>query len=185
MRVIAGSAKGRKLKTVPGPDVRPITDRVKESLFNILGPDIVGASFWDMFGGTGSVGIEARSRGAAFVRFVDRNRAAIKTIRGNLKTTELDGDAVEVLQGDVLSVVKNIPDREFDYIYIAPPQYQEIWLQALKEVDTRPGWMSEDAWVVVQIHPVEFKEIQLEKLVEIDRRKYGSTMLIFYERILE
>ncbi len=182
MRVIAGSAKGKKLKRVPGPGVRPITDRVKESLFNILGPDIVGATFWDMFGGTGSVGIEARSRGAAFVRFVDRNRQAIKTIRTNLKSTGLGGDKVEVLQGDVLTIVKQIPDRPFDYLYIAPPQYKELWLAALREIDARPGWMSGDAWVVVQIHPVEFEEIQLDNLVEIDRRKYGSTMLIFYER---
>ena len=185
MRVIAGSAKGKKIKTVPGPGVRPITDRVKESLFNILGPDIVDATLWDMFGGTGSVGIEARSRGAAFVRFVDRNRQAVKTIRANLKSTGLGGDEVEVLQGDVLAMVKQVPDRAFDYIYIAPPQYQGLWLATLREVDARPAWMSRDAWVVVQIHPVEFEDIQLENLVEIDRRKYGSTMLLFYERVIE
>ncbi len=183
MRVIAGKAKGKKLKTVPGPGVRPITDRVKEFLYNIIGPDIMDAAFWDMFGGTGSVGIEALSRGAAFVRFVDRNRQAVRTIHANLKTTGLDRNA-EVIQGDVLALVKKTPDRAFDYIYIAPPQYQELWKNALKEVDARPDWMSADAWVVVQIHPVEFDDIPCVNLTEFDRRKYGSTLLIFFERNL-
>ena len=89
LRVISGTARGRRLKTVPGDTTRPITDRVKESLFNILGPDIQGSVVLDLFAGTGAVGIEALSRGAEFVRFVDRNRLPIKIVRENLKTTEL------------------------------------------------------------------------------------------------
>ena len=77
LRVIAGKAKGRKLKTVDGDTTRPITDRVKESLFNILGGDVIDSNWWDLFGGTGAVGIEALSRGASFVRFSDMNRAPI------------------------------------------------------------------------------------------------------------
>jgi len=89
MRVIAGKAKSRKLRSVPGDVVRPITDRVKESLFNILGDTIVDALFLDLFAGTGSVGIEALSRGARRAVFVERSRRAIETIKENLKITGL------------------------------------------------------------------------------------------------
>jgi 16S rRNA (guanine(966)-N(2))-methyltransferase RsmD len=82
--VIAGTAKGRKLKMVPGDSTRPIMDRAKEALFNILGARVRGCSFLDLFAGTGSVGIEALSRGAERVLFVDNNRLAIRTIRENL-----------------------------------------------------------------------------------------------------
>ena len=81
LRVIGGTARGRRLRSVPGDTTRPITDRTKESLFNIIGGDINGASLLDLFGGTGSVGIEALSRGASFVRFIEKAPAAAKTIR--------------------------------------------------------------------------------------------------------
>ena len=83
LRIIAGTAKGRKLKSVPGDTTRPITDRVKEALFNILAGDVIDSVWWDMFGGTGAVGIEALSRGAAFVRFTDLNRMPVDTIKAN------------------------------------------------------------------------------------------------------
>ncbi|HNS38872.1 MAG TPA: RsmD family RNA methyltransferase, partial [Promineifilum sp.] len=87
-RVISGKAKGRRLKLVPGDTTRPIMDRVKESLFNILG-DIQGTRWLDLYAGTGQVGIEALSRGAAAVVFIDKARAAIQTIRDNLNHTQL------------------------------------------------------------------------------------------------
>ena len=85
LRVITGKAKGRKLKAVPGDTTRPITDRVKESLFNIIAGDVVESNWWDVFAGTGAVGIEALSRGASSVRFSDANRAPIETIRSNVE----------------------------------------------------------------------------------------------------
>jgi hypothetical protein len=89
MRVISGTAKGRTLKAAPGEGTRPITDRVKESLFNILGADIRDARFLDLFAGTGGVGIEALSRGAKEAVFVEQGRAALETIRANLALTKL------------------------------------------------------------------------------------------------
>ena len=80
LRVISGKAKGRKLKSVPGETTRPVTDRVKEALFNILAGDVTDSRWWDLFAGTGAIGIEALSRGASFVRFTDLNRAPIETI---------------------------------------------------------------------------------------------------------
>jgi 16S rRNA (guanine966-N2)-methyltransferase len=181
MRVISGKAKGRKLASVPGDSTRPITDRVKESLFNILGADIRQATFLDLFAGTGSVGIEALSRDAKFVLFIDRNRKAVKTVHANLALTQLAQQA-QVLQDDAFSYLEGPQTQQFDYIYIAPPQYKGLWLRALKALDAQPEWLSPDAWVIVQIHPRELTEFNLEFLIEFDRRTYGSTVLLFFER---
>jgi 16S rRNA (guanine(966)-N(2))-methyltransferase RsmD len=179
IRVIAGSAKGKKLILVPGDSTRPITDRVKESLFGILGPDIQGALFLDLFAGTGSVGIEALSRGAKFARFVDRNRRAIHTITKNLKSTKTE-ERGEVLGLDAFTYLKRLPDVSFDYVYIAPPQYKNFWKRALEGVDSCPDWLTEDAWVIVQIDPLEYEPKELQNLIEFDRRRYGNTLLVFY-----
>jgi 16S rRNA (guanine(966)-N(2))-methyltransferase RsmD len=171
---------------VPGETTRPITDRVREALFNIISTDIQDASMLDLFAGTGSVGIEALSRGAAYVCFVDLNRQPIAIIRENLKITGLENGA-EVLHTDSFSFLERSPHHRFDYVYIAPPQYKELWKKALYSLDMRPDWLSDDAWVIVQIHPIEYEaiglELQIQNLVEFDQRRYGSTLLVFYERI--
>lgn len=181
LRVIAGSAGGRKLRSVPGDTTRPITDRTKEALFNILGADIQGANLLDLFAGTGSVGIEALSRGAAFVRFVDINSNAINTIKINLQLTQLSSQA-DVQRRDAFHLLSSPPDVVFDYVYIAPPQYKEIWHRCLRELDANPVWLAADAWVIVQIHPREYQSLKLSHLEEFDRRRYGSTLLVFYQR---
>ena len=181
LRVISGSARGRRLQSVPGDSTRPITDRTKESLFNILGADIYGASLLDLFGGTGAVGIEALSRGAAYVRFIDLNRQAVQTIRANLQITQL-GEKAAVLRMDAFQYLQRTPDRHFDYVYIAPPQYKDMWVKAMQLLDDHTGWLDPDAWIIVQIHPVEYHPLELLNFSEFDRRKYGSTLLIFYER---
>ena len=179
LRVISGTAKGRKLRPVPGETTRPVTDRVKEALFDILAGDVQGSSWWDLFAGTGAVGIEALSRGAAFARFVDLKWAAVKTIRGNLENTRL-GEHTEVLHGDALAMLAAPAGRQFDYVYIAPPQYQGLWSRALLALEANPDWLSEDAWVIVQMHPKEYQSLPLQKVEEFDQRKYGSTRLVFY-----
>ncbi len=187
LRVIAGKAKGHKLKTVSGKGTRPITDRVKENLFNIIGADVLDSTWWDLFGGTGAVGIEALSRGATFVRYTEMGREAINVIRENLAHCKFDGDQSQIKRGDAFSFLESPPDYAFDYIYIAPPQYKEMWLRAIKLVDENPDWLSDESWVVVQIHPREFwehEEIELKNLVKFDERKYGSTLLVFYERVV-
>ena len=182
LRVIGGKARGRKLSSVPGDTTRPVTDQVKEACFNIIGGDIVDATFLDLFAGTGSIGIEAFSRGAAFVRFVDLNRLPVETVRANLTHCGFDQDA-EVIRADAFALLERSPDRSFDYVYIAPPQYKGMWARAMLALDAHPTWMSDDAWVIVQIHPVEYEALALKSLVEFDQRRYGSTLLAFYERV--
>jgi 16S rRNA G966 N2-methylase RsmD len=79
-------------------------------------------------------------------------------------------------------VLERPPDRRFDYVYIAPPQYKELWKRALLNLDDHSGWLGEDAWVIVQIHPQEYEPLSLDNLAEFEQRKYGSTLLVFYER---
>lgn len=179
IRVIAGTAKGRKLRTVPGTGVRPIGDRVKEALFNIIGPDIEHSSMLDLFAGTGSVGIEALSRGAHHVLFVDNNRRAIQTIQQNLKHTGLEASAT-VIQSDAFLFLERRQAEAVDYIYIAPPQYKQLWSQALIKVDEHTDWLNPDAWVIAQIHPREYEDFPLEMLEQFEQRSYGSTQLVFY-----
>jgi 16S rRNA (guanine(966)-N(2))-methyltransferase RsmD len=161
---------------------------VRQALFNIIGGDISGASMLDLFAGTGSVGIEALSRGASRVVFVDVNRLPVQTVKENLRITGLEKGA-EVHQIDAFRYLERLTGYSFDYVYIAPPQYKGLWKQALLAVDAIPDLFSEDAWVIVQIHPVELEELKdneaLSTLVEFERRQYGSTLLLFYERIQE
>jgi 16S rRNA (guanine(966)-N(2))-methyltransferase RsmD len=182
LRVISGNAKGRKLKSVPGDITRPITDRGKEALFNILGSDVIDSAWWDMFGGTGAVGIEALSRGAAFVRFTDLNRTPIETIKANLTLTHFMSRA-EAKQADAFALLSSHPDKQFHYIYIAPPQYHELWSKALMALDNNANWLTEDGWIIIQISPKEYRRVELGTLEEFDRRKYGSTLLVFFRRL--
>jgi 16S rRNA (guanine(966)-N(2))-methyltransferase RsmD len=181
MRVIAGTARGRKLKSPPA-STRPITDRVKENLFNILGTDVIDARVLDLYAGAGSVGIEALSRGATHATFVELDEGAVKTIRENLLSTRL-ADRARVVKENVYKFLKRPPPGAvYDLIYIAPPQYREMWTETLQLLDARPELLDDDGTVVVQIHPVEYAEQELETLEMDDERRYGSTLLCFYSK---
>jgi 16S rRNA (guanine966-N2)-methyltransferase len=181
VRVVGGQARGHKLKQVPGDTTRPITDRVKENLFNILGDWVAGTRWLDLFAGTGQVGIEALSRGAESVVFVDNVRQAIRTVRDNLAHTKLASKA-QVRHQDAFDFLGGGETGEFDVIYIAPPQYKELWLKALRIVDTRANRvLRPDGLAIIQIDPREYVEVELSSLVLADRRRYGNTMLCFYE----
>jgi len=182
-RIIAGQARGRKLFSLPGNLVRPITDRAKEALFNIVGADVLGSTWLDLFAGTGSVGLEALSRGASFVRFVEWNPKVQRVLRRNLAHCGLDDpQRHEVRPMDAFALLAGPPDRAFDYIFIAPPQYHGLWRKALEMIDRNPDWLSDDGWVIVQIHPNEYEEVPLQNLEEFDQRRYGTVLLVFYGR---
>ncbi|MDQ1301603.1 MAG: rRNA (guanine966-N2)-methyltransferase [Chloroflexota bacterium] len=183
MRVISGSAKGRVLRSVPGDSTRPITDRVKSALFSILtSQEMLGERrYLDLFGGTGAVGIEALSRGAAEVVFCERDPAAVRVLRHNLELTGV-AERGRVVVGDAFAYLTRPNPAPFDVIYIAPPQYQALWLKALRSVDDRPELLAEDGLVIVQIFPKEWTEPGLSQLSLFDRRQYGSTALYFFDR---
>jgi 16S rRNA (guanine966-N2)-methyltransferase len=177
MRVISGTAKGRTLKS-PGAATRPITDRAKESLFNILGTRVRGATVLDLFAGAGSVGIEALSRDARAATFVELDREALRAIRDNLTLTRL-ADRARIVRLDVFKFLRRNAER-YDLIYVAPPQYHELWAETLTTLDGR-GLLSDNGVIVAQIHPREFHAVDLKTFELFDSRKYGSTMLCFYQ----
>ena len=137
MRVIAGSARRLLLKTVEGMETRPTTDRIKETLFNMLQNDLYGARFLDLFAGSGAIGIEALSRGAKEAVFVDKGDGQISCIRDNLKTTHLE-ERARVMSADVTEAIRKL-DREgkaFDFIFMDPPYRMDLpkkVLEALKD----------------------------------------------------
>lgn len=185
MRVIAGTAKGRPLLSVPGDSTRPIADRVKSALFSILESQnaIQGSRWLDLFGGTGAVGIEALSRAAAQVVFVEKDGRAVQIIGQNLRSTGLgDGGRSHVVRGDAFAYLAR-PDLEpFDVIYIAPPQYQGLWKKALLAVDTRPDLLHINGQAIVQVFHKEYEPgLVLANLACYDDRQYGSTRLLFFD----
>lgn len=183
MRVISGQAKGRKLRAVPGDKTRPITDRVKQALFDILGGDVVGLRFLDLFAGTGSVGIEALSRGAERAVFVEQSAAAVRVIRRNLETTQL-ADQARIVRADVFDFLPcpRVKEAPFDFVYVAPPQYHGLWADTLRALDVEDSpWLSAESLVIVQIYPKEYTPLALTNLTLADQRDYGSTRLCFYQ----
>lgn len=135
MRVIAGSARHLTLKTIEGMDTRPTTDRIKETLFNMLQYQLAGSRFLDLFSGSGGIGIEALSRGASEAIFVEQNPRAVSCIKENLKTTHLE-DRAMVISADVLSALKRLEAKSgpFDFIFMDPPynhQYERMVLEYL------------------------------------------------------
>lgn len=178
MRVISGMAKGRTLKPA-GEATRPITDRVKTSLFNLLGARVVDANILDLFAGAGSVGIEALSRGARAATFVELDRDALNAIRANLEITRLTSHA-NIVRLDVFKFIRRAQDK-YDVIYVAPPQYRGLWIETLNTIDPL-DLLTANGVVIAQIHPKEYTELALTQLELFDQRKYGSTLLCFYRR---
>ena len=133
MRVIAGSARRLLLKTIEGLDTRPTTDRIKETLFNMLQPQIPGCFFLDLFSGSGAIGIEALSRGARKAVFIENNPKAVECIRENLSRTHLEEGAL-VLESDVIAGLKRLEGRNyrFDLIFMDPPYEKGLERQVLE-----------------------------------------------------
>ena len=132
MRVITGSARGRRLRELEGLETRPTTDRVKESMFNILQFDIEGSRVLDLFAGTGQLGIEALSRGAAAAVFVEQRRDAAALVRDNLRLTGL-ADRARVVNGEALSYLASAGER-FDLVFLDPPYAAGLWKPVLEAV---------------------------------------------------
>lgn len=178
-----------RLHAVPGDGTRPITDRVKTALFDILRPDLPGTVLLDLFAGSGGVGIEALSQGAEWCTFTDLGHHAVATIKKNLKLTGL-ADRAEVLRADAFAYLKST-EKTFDLIYVAPPQYKRLWIDALQQIAARPGLLhgvdsgSDEhqaaGMVIAQIDPKEYESLDLGTLHETRQKRYGNTLLVFYE----
>ncbi len=182
MRVIAGSARGIPLETIEENTTRPTVDRVKENLFNILMPFIGGAIVCDFFSGSGSLCIEALSRGAARAYFVEKNPRAMDYIKRNLNRTKLE-DRAELYLGSYQDAMKNF-DKEglsFDIIFVDPPHksdYAKDLLFLLKDLDI----LARDGIIVIEHHTKQIFDKEIEVFSLFKRKKYGNTTLSFYTK---
>lgn len=148
MRVIAGTARSLRLKTPEGLDTRPTTDRIKETLFNMLQPYIPDAVFVDLFSGSGGIGIEALSRGARHAYFVENGKEALGCITENLNFTRLS-DRATVLKQDAVSALSGIHERQVDVLFMDPPYEAGYERQVLSLLRTMP-YLTEDTLIVVE-----------------------------------
>jgi 16S rRNA (guanine966-N2)-methyltransferase len=180
MRVVSGSRRGRKLLAVPGSGTRPILDRVKTALFDILRPELENKTVLDMFAGTGQIGIEALSQGARSCIFLDTSALAIDTIKKNLANTDLS-ELSEVRHTDAFTYIRGTR-KAFDLIIIAPPQYKGMWIDAMHALAERPDLVAKNGLILVQIDPREYEPLTLEAFEEEQQRKYGATLLVFYRK---
>ncbi|MBU5595558.1 16S rRNA (guanine(966)-N(2))-methyltransferase RsmD [Amphibacillus sp. MSJ-3] len=183
MRVIAGEFKGRSIETVSNNLTRPTSDKVKESLFNIIGPYFSGGNGLDLFAGSGGLGIEAMSRGINRVVFIDQQAQATRMIKKNLTNLKLLNRA-EVYQNDAFRALKVLGKRglQFDYIFLDPPYKKDLYQQLLEEIDTQQIADKDcmiicehDSNLVLPISAAGFKQVRTEK--------YGRTTTItFYKK---
>ena len=136
MRIIAGKARRLPLKSLPGKDTRPTTDRIKETLVNMLAPELDHAYFLDLFAGSGQIGLEAISRGSAYCVFVENNKKACTCIEDNIHFTKFDRET-KLLQSDVISAIRSMEGKyKFDVIFMDPPykhEYEKEVLECLKD----------------------------------------------------
>lgn len=176
MRIITGSARGCKLKTPKGMSTRPTSDRVKESLFSILGSEVLGKGILDIFAGTGGLGLEALSRGGASACFVDKTTADI--IRYNAEHTRLK-DLSDIIRGDVFAVLDRLANqgRKFDIVFCDPPYHFGLWEKALIRLD-RGDLLNDGALVIVEQGGDENTLPEVSRLKLLRNQRYGKTTQI-------
>jgi 16S rRNA (guanine966-N2)-methyltransferase len=193
MRVIAGTAKGLRLKAPEGLNTRPTTDRIKETLFNMISSDIYGSVFLDLYSGSGAIGIEALSRGAKMAVFIENNHKALKCLKENLVHTKLDSKA-QVIPKDVIVGLKSLEKRKLeppgetfvvDYIFIDPPYENELVKKTL-EVLSKSSIINSDTTIILEtdIHTC-FEYLEEIGFILLKEKKYKSNKHIFVSRGVE
>ncbi|MDF2606466.1 MAG: rsmD [Bacillales bacterium] len=183
MRVVSGKNKGMPLKAVPGSNTRPTTDKVKESIFNMIGPYFDGGIGLDLFAGSGGLGIEALSRGVDKVIFVDKDFKAIMTIRENLEACRLNESSnSEVYRNDYIRALKALKKRDikFDYIFLDPPYKNEI-IESILSFISENDLISDNGIVLAEFDSERDIPSEIGVFSEIKSEKYGSCGIKIYK----
>lgn len=186
LRVISGIAKGHNLKAPKGNKVRPTEDRIKESLFNIIGNIKSDSIILDAFGGSGSIGIEFLSRGAKKSYFVDNYQDSISAIKENLNHTKLIDNA-EIIKSDVFVAFKRFSNKklQFDYIYLDPPFNKDGLLDRVFEAINKDNILNENGIIIVEHEKNLNLSDETYGFNRIDHRSYGSKCIDFYKEKIE
>lgn len=181
LRVISGKARGLKLNAPKNDDVRPTTDRVKESLFNIINPYIMDSEILDLFAGTGSLGIECLSRGANKCVFIDNSKESINIVKSNIKKARVENESI-VMNLDFKSAIKSLAlkNQRFDVIFMDPPYYKNMFNDALSEIDNN-NILKEDGIIIVEHDTKDKFPDDIGRLYKSREKKYGNTTITFYK----
>jgi len=181
IKIISGERRGTKLQTLEGNDTRPLRGRVRESLFDIIRPTISGAVIWDLFAGSGGVGLEALSQGAESALFIEPGRPALKIIRANIEKLRYENKS-KVIEGKSPESLKLIPEtyRKPDIVFMMPPYYSGLALDVFQYLDKNDFDISEDTCFIVETHRKE-EDISHPNFEIIDDRQYGVTRLSFFK----
>jgi 16S rRNA (guanine(966)-N(2))-methyltransferase RsmD len=183
MKIIGGEFRGRRLKALKSVKMRPTPMRVKEALFNILGNRVVGSSFLDLYAGSGQIGIEALSRGAKEVIFVDNHPSAIRLIRTNLGFLHPE-EGLKIPRNNVLKAIDNLSKakKRFDIIFLDPPYKSRLvknTLQALAKSDI----LKTPTLVIAEHHKFLVLDKEIDLLERVRQERYGDTVLTFYQKV--
>ena len=182
MRIIAGAFKGRNLKSPPSMNVRPTSDRLRETLFNVIAPRIEGARFLDLCAGSGAVGIEAISRGASHVTFVDRSRRMCKLIEANVELCRIPEEQQVIYCSEANEFLRQSKDERWDIVFFDPP-YKDDYLKTLEYVGSNTAKLLTDDGLLIAEH--HHKNALPEIVGELRRTrvlKQGDSALTFYQR---
>ena len=183
MRIIAGTFRSRQLKSLKGLTLRPTSDMLRETLFNILGPRVEGSRFLDLFAGTGAIGIEAISRGAAFVAFVEHHSKTVRLIRENLASLEV-AEGVRVIPVDAISAVRTLGKESvppFDFIFLDPPYADQFeYKETLRAIDE--SRLVRDSTLIIAEHRKSFElPASLTRFERFRTLRQGDAALSFYK----
>lgn len=181
VRVVAGSAKGRPLKSVPGMGTRPTTDKVKEAIFSMIGPYFDGGAVLDLFAGTGGLGIEALSRGMERAVFIDMESKSIETVKVNLKSTGFESNA-EIYRNEAGRAIKALEKRKyiFDLVFLDPPYRMKNGDALMTEMATR-GLLSAGALLVLEYESNYTYPEEISGFLHLRTAKYGETAVSIFE----
>ncbi|MEE0420837.1 MAG: 16S rRNA (guanine(966)-N(2))-methyltransferase RsmD [Lachnospiraceae bacterium] len=181
MRVIAGKARRLPLKTVPGQNTRPTTDRIKETLFNMIQDELYGIRFLDLFAGSGAIGIEALSRGAARAVFVEDDRRAVSCIQENLAFTRLEGG--EILSMEVLAALERLKrEPSFEVVFMDPP-YRKEWERKVLEILADSPVITDHSLVIVEAAlDTDFSYLEALGYILLKRKEYKTNAHMFLQR---
>lgn len=182
MRIIAGEAKNRKLKTRKGFDTRPTLESVKESLFSIIAPYLEESIFLDLFSGSGSIALEAISRGAKRAVMIEKDSEALRYIIENIDSLGFT-DRCRAYKNDVLRAIEILGKKgeKFDIIFMDPPYQDEICKKVLKEIE-KANILKDDGLIICEHHLYENLEDEIAGFRKTDQRKYNKKILTFYTK---
>ncbi len=182
MRVIAGTARSLPLKSVRGSGTRPTTDRIKETLFNMISAEVPGCRFLDLFAGSGAIGIEALSRGAQCAAFVEQDRNALQVIRQNLNFTHLTENA-RVIAGDVIRIITSMDgEKSFGVIFMDPPYDNGLEQRALEALRHNSIADSNTLIIIEASADTDFSYLDEYGYTMIKEKHYGSNRHVFIRK---